>query len=82
MGHLPHTDGVTEAMTESLEQFGYDRLLAALNSAPSPEPETLLPHVRAEIDAFVQGAPQFDDITMLSLRFRGKSGDAQNRSGT
>ncbi len=58
-------------MTAELEQFGYERLLAALNSAPSADPEALLPHVRAQLDAFVQGAPQFDDITMLALRYRG-----------
>ena len=66
-----YTDGVTEAMTDNLEQFGYERLLAALSGSPSPDPETMLPHVRAEIDAFTQGAPQFDDITMLGLRYRG-----------
>ena len=66
-----YTDGVTEAMTAEREQFGTDRLLEALKSAPSADPESLLPHVRAQMDAFVQGAPQFDDITMLSLRYRG-----------
>ena len=68
-----YTDGVTEAMTEELEQFGYDRLLEALNVSPSADPETLLPRVRTALDAFVKGAPQFDDITMLSLRYRGKA---------
>ena len=67
-----YTDGVTEAMTAQREQFGYDRLLEAVNSAPSVEPEVLLPHVRKRIDAFVQDAPQFDDITMLALRYRGR----------
>ena len=66
-----YTDGVTEAMTAGLEQFGCERLLAALNSAPAACPETLLPHVRKQLDAFVQGAPQFDDITMLALRYWG-----------
>ena len=67
-----YTDGVTEAMTDRREQFGMDRLQAALSDAPSTEPEDLLPHVRARIDAFVQSAPQFDDITMLSLIYHGK----------
>ena len=67
-----YTDGVTEAMTDRREQFGMERLQAALSDAPSAEPEDLLPHVRARIDAFVQAAPQFDDITMLSLIYHGK----------
>ena len=66
-----YTDGVTEAMTAEREQFGTQRMLDALSSAPEPQPEVLLPHVRGCIDRFVCGAPQFDDITMLALQYRG-----------
>ncbi len=66
-----YTDGVTEAMTAQQAQFGMERLLEALNSAGAAPPEALLPHVRERIDAFVQGAPQFDDITMLALQYHG-----------
>ena len=66
-----YTDGVTEAMKAEWEQFGYDRLLDAVRSSPSAKPEELLPHVRAKMDAFVKDAPQFDDITMLGLQYRG-----------
>jgi len=31
----------------------------------------LLPAVKADVDAFVGGAPQFNDITMLALRYHG-----------
>ena len=67
-----YTDGVTEAMTASREQFGMDRLQKALDSAGDMKPDALLPRIRECIDAFVQGAPQFDDITMLSLQYKGK----------
>ena len=63
-----YTDGVTEATDADNVLFGDDRLLQAMNSAPSAKPEELLPHVRAKIDEFVKEAPQFDDITMLGLR--------------
>ena len=63
-----YTDGVTEAMTAAREQFGMSRLTSALKSAPSTSPKDLLPHVRGQIDGFVRGAEQFDDITMLALR--------------
>jgi serine phosphatase RsbU (regulator of sigma subunit) len=66
-----YTDGVTEAMTEKRKQFGTERMMEALNAAPEVRPETLLPFMRERIDRFVCGAPQFDDITMLSLRYRG-----------
>ena len=35
--------------------------------------EELLLHIRARIDAFVNGGEQFDDITMLCLRYRGNA---------
>ena len=74
-GVFQYTDGVTEAMTEKREQFGQKRLQETLNTAPSAAPEALLPHIRARIGDFVGGAAQFDDITMLSLQYRGKTED-------
>ena len=65
-----YTDGVTEAADADNGLFGDERLLAAVNGAPSAQPEELLPYVRARIEDFVRGAPQFDDITMLSLQMR------------
>ena len=66
-----YTDGVTEATNAENELFGEERLLKALNDAPSVHPETLLPFVRKQIAEFVQDAPQFDDITMLGLVYQG-----------
>ena len=68
---LQYTDGVTEAMNTERTLFGEERLLDAVNGAPSAEPEELLPYVRKKIDEFVLGAAQFDDITMLGLRMNG-----------
>ena len=64
-----YTDGVTEATSADRELFGEDRMLAALNHHCAESPSQILPGVRREIDAFVGDAPQFDDITMLCLRF-------------
>ena len=66
-----YTDGVAEATNAHDELFGTDRMLASLNSHADALPEELLPQTKADIDAFVGDAPQFDDITMLSLRYRG-----------
>ena len=51
--------------------FGEKRLLDAVNELGGAAPEKLLPHIRARIDAFVNGGEQFDDITMLGLQYRG-----------
>ena len=66
-----YTDGVPEATDANNELFGNDRMLAALNQDPAAEPEQILRNVRRSLDAFVGDAPQFDDITMLGLVYRG-----------
>ena len=72
-----YTDGVTEAANSKMELFGTDRMLDALNEKSDASPEELLLHVVYGIDRFVQEAPQFDDITMLCLRYNGP--DAQHK---
>ncbi len=64
-----YTDGVTEATNKNNELFGNDRLLAALNKNPDADVEEIIRNVEEDIDAFVGEAPQFDDITMLCVKF-------------
>ncbi len=66
-----YTDGVSEATNAQLEQFGEERLITALNKDPSASPKELLSNVYDDIVAFVNGAEQFDDITMLSFKYFG-----------
>ncbi len=64
-----YTDGVTEATDASNELFGDERLVASLNAHRDLAPRELLDAVRADIDAFVGDAPQFDDLTMMAFRY-------------
>ena len=66
-----YTDGVTEATNADKELFGNDRLLAALNKNPDANPEETLKNVMDSINDFVADAEQFDDITMLSVKYNG-----------
>ena len=66
-----YTDGVPEATTASGEMFGEERLTETLNRNPDAEPEELIRRVHGAVDAFAGGAPQFDDITMLCLKYHG-----------
>ena len=66
-----YTDGVAEATNENKELFGTDRMLAALNKDPNAIPQQVLKNVQEAIDSFVAGAEQFDDITMLCLKYNG-----------
>lgn len=63
-----YTDGVAEATDEANTLYGTGRMLTALNAAPDTAPRDLLRAVEADVDRFVGGAPQFDDMTMLCLR--------------
>ena len=66
-----YTDGVAEATNAQNELFGAERTLAALNRDAGAEPETVLSNVMDGINAFVAGAEQFDDITMLCFKYNG-----------
>lgn len=67
-----YTDGVPEATDENQALFGTKRMLEALNRDPEQSPEKLLEAVNGAVAAFVGDAPQFDDLTMLCLEYRGR----------
>lgn len=62
-----YTDGVPEAINENEEQYGTDRMLAALNTVMDESMENTLFAVRNDMSSFVGKADQFDDITMLGF---------------
>ena len=66
-----YTDGVPEANNRQGEQYGTERMLAALNANLDKSMQELLPAVKADLDSFVGTADQFDDITMLGFRYNG-----------
>ena len=68
-----YTDGVAEATNGDSELYGTERMLGALNSEPDAQPEQVLTNVMNDITGFVDGAEQFDDITMLCIRYMGPS---------
>ena len=69
-----YTDGVAEATDASNQLFGTDRTLEALNAIPrGVSQKEILAGVRTAVDAFVKEAPQFDDLTMLGLKYYGPS---------
>ena len=65
-----YTDGVPEATDSSNNMFGLDRMLDALNEE-AEDPAAVLKNVRKAVDEFTAGAEQFDDLTMLCLKYNG-----------
>ena len=66
-----YTDGVTEATDGENRLYGEERLKTVLDRNQECCPAQLLPAVKEDIDEFVGQAPQFDDITMLCLKYLG-----------
>ena len=69
-----YTDGVLEANNAANGLYTQARLEQALNAVQGRDPESVLKGVRADVDAFVKGAAQFDDLTMLCVTWRGCHG--------
>ncbi len=70
-GLFVYTDGVVESTSSDKKLFGNDRMLEALNESPEAEPEALISRMKEKIRVFVEEAEQFDDITMLCVRYFG-----------
>lgn len=65
-----YTDGVTEATRGDKVLYGEARLERYLNKFKNFDQYKLLAGIQKDIDKFVDGAPQFDDITMLVFDFK------------
>ncbi|MCK9150619.1 SpoIIE family protein phosphatase [Methanobacterium alcaliphilum] len=65
-----YTDGITEAINCDDELFGESRLLKVLSSEKDQSLKEILNYVKKEIDIFVEGRKQFDDITMLIMEYK------------
>ncbi|WP_407386179.1 PP2C family protein-serine/threonine phosphatase [Ruminococcus sp.] len=66
-----YTDGIPEANNASNELFGSERMLEALNQKADGKPEEILANVKSEVQRYVGDAEQFDDLTMLCIRYNG-----------
>lgn len=63
-----YTDGVTEAMNPELQEYGESRLEEALKKTPSLDCQQTIDATKADVAAFVAGADQSDDLTMLVFK--------------
>lgn len=66
-----YTDGVPEATNAEGKMFKDTRMLEALNKKPDASPREILDMVKSSVDEFVGDAEQFDDLTMLCIKFNG-----------
>ena len=66
-----YTDGVPEATNDDMKLFGEERLLKTLNRDADAAPTELCRRMLKAVDDYAGDAPQFDDITMLSIKYCG-----------
>jgi sigma-B regulation protein RsbU (phosphoserine phosphatase) len=66
-----YTDGITEAMNEREELFSEERLENELIVLKDKSTQEMAVGVMERINTFSEGMPQFDDITMMMVRFYG-----------
>ncbi|HEY4901320.1 MAG TPA: PP2C family protein-serine/threonine phosphatase [Terriglobales bacterium] len=62
------TDGVVEAENNLTEEYGESRLLFVVHSGATLGPNQLLQSIMADLDRFVAGAPQHDDVTCMLVK--------------
>ncbi|MCU0255293.1 MAG: SpoIIE family protein phosphatase [Vicinamibacterales bacterium] len=71
-----YTDGISEAMNGAADLFGEDRLRDLVAEHGHLPADDLRTRIVAEVEAFVAGADQHDDMTMILVRVDGAEGAA------
>ncbi len=66
-----YTDGVTEAMNPVSEQFTEDRLINTMKGLNTSSVKMIKEKVLDDVERFVDGAEQSDDITTLVVKYNG-----------
>lgn len=69
-----YTDGLTEAMNAANQMFGVERVKEIAQSQISvgeTSPKVLIDRLTESVDAFVAGAEQSDDLTMMAIKYLG-----------
>jgi sigma-B regulation protein RsbU (phosphoserine phosphatase) len=70
-----YTDGLTEANDNYKEFYGEERLKAILNKHKDEKLSEIINEIIKDLSKFCNNQEQFDDITMLLLRYTGGEGD-------
>jgi sigma-B regulation protein RsbU (phosphoserine phosphatase) len=65
-----HSDGITDQPSPKEEEYGRGRLSRALRRLCGKDPEVVADQILADLDEFTNGAPRFDDQTLIVLKVR------------
>jgi len=73
-----YTDGVPEAERSDRKQFGLERTVTMLRRFEDLPPQSIVTGMSSAVYDFVGEVPQFDDLTMLVLHYKGRPSDGQS----
>jgi sigma-B regulation protein RsbU (phosphoserine phosphatase) len=65
---VAYSDGVLECRNTSEEEFGLDRIVAALRHAESPSAQATLMMLLATLQDFANGSPLCDDVSLTVIQ--------------
>jgi sigma-B regulation protein RsbU (phosphoserine phosphatase) len=74
------TDGITEACNLQEDEFGTERLAAAVAKNRHKAPQQIVDAVFAEVTEFARGGPHQDDKVLMVVKVTG-SGEAEQAGG-
>jgi len=62
------TDGISEAMNKADEEWGEERMIAAIHGCSGARASDMIARIMQDADTFVAGAKQHDDMTLVVIR--------------
>jgi len=65
-----HSDGITDQPSPKEEEYGRSHLSRALRTLCGKDPAVVADQILADLDEFTNGAPRFDDQTLIVLKVR------------
>ena len=67
---IAFTDGISEAMNKADEEWGEERMMEAICDCASLHASEMIARIMQAADAFVSGAKQHDDMTLVVIHAR------------
>ncbi len=66
---IQYTDGINEAHNPAGEEYGMERFTESIKKSKDLKPSEIVDNILGNHDAFVGNAGQFDDITLVAMKW-------------
>jgi sigma-B regulation protein RsbU (phosphoserine phosphatase) len=70
---VAYTDGMSEAMNDADEEWGEERMIAAIRNCTGLSPSETIAQLMKSADQFVDSAKQHDDMTLVVLQAKAEN---------